>query len=62
MLDGPPTSHNVNNAQLWLHDPVAAEENIMHQYVEFYASDFGGVHSAFRLMITYAVRRYGFML
>jgi hypothetical protein len=30
--------------------------------VEFFASDFGGVHSAFRLTITCTVRRYGFLL
>jgi hypothetical protein len=34
----------------------------MDKIVCFALSDFGGTHAAFRLMITCAVRRYGFLL
>jgi hypothetical protein len=34
----------------------------MDKIMEFFGSDFEGAHSAFRLMITCAVRCYGFML
>jgi hypothetical protein len=60
MSDGPPASHNVNYAHSGLQDSVAAQQKILDKIVDFFASDFGAVYSAFRLVIMCAVRRYGF--
>jgi hypothetical protein len=59
---GPPTSHNENYAHSWLQDTVEAHQLLFDKIVCFAMSDFGGIHAAFRLMITCAVRRYGFLL
>jgi hypothetical protein len=62
MVDGPPTCHNENYVQSWLQDTVEAHQLLLDKIVRFAMSDFGGTHAAFRLMITFAVRRYGFLL
>jgi hypothetical protein len=62
MAYGPPTSHNENYDHSWLQDTVEAHQLLLDKIVCFAMSDFGGTHAAFRLMITYAVRRYGFLL
>jgi hypothetical protein len=62
MADGPPASYNINYVRSRLQDSVAAQDKSLDKSVHFYALDFGGAHSAFRLMITCAVRRYGLML
>jgi hypothetical protein len=41
---------------------VEAHQLLLDKIVCFAMSDFGRTHPAFRLMITYAVRRYGFLL
>jgi hypothetical protein len=60
--DDPPASHNINYIQSWLQDSVAAQQKILNQIVDFFASDFKGMHSVFPLMITCAVRRCSFQL
>jgi hypothetical protein len=62
MADGPPASHNENYVHSWLQDIVEAHQLLLDKIVCFAMSDFGGTHAAFRLMLTCAVRRYGFML
>jgi hypothetical protein len=62
MPDGPPASHNKNYVHSWLQDTVEAHQLLMDKIVCFAMSDLGGTHGAFRLMITCAVRRYGFLL
>jgi hypothetical protein len=41
---------------------VEAHQLLLDKIIYFALSDFGGTHAAFRLMITCAVRRYGFLL
>jgi hypothetical protein len=41
---------------------VEAHRLLLDKIVCFTQSDFGGAHAAFRLMITCAIRRYGFLL
>jgi hypothetical protein len=62
MSDEPPASHNINYVHSWLQDSVAAQPKFVDIFLDFFASDFGGAHSAFRLMITCAARRYRYML
>jgi hypothetical protein len=63
MADGPPVSHNESYVHSWLHqDTVEAYQLLLDKIVCCAMSDFGGTHAAFRLMITCAVRRYGFLL
>jgi hypothetical protein len=64
MTYGPtPVSYNVNYVHSWLEDTVFAQQRLLCQIVEFSdESDFGGAHSAFRLLIPCAVRQYGCML
>jgi hypothetical protein len=62
MTDGPPASHNENYVHSWLQDTVEAHHVLLDNIVCFAMSDLGGAQAAFRLMITYAVRRYGFLL
>jgi hypothetical protein len=62
MTDGPPASHNENCVYSWLQYTVEAHQLLLDKIVCFPTSDFGGTHAAFRLMITCAVRRYGFLL
>jgi hypothetical protein len=60
--DGPPPSHNENYVHSWLQDTAEAHQLLLDKIVCFAMSDFGGTHAGFRLMITCAVRRYGFLL
>jgi hypothetical protein len=60
--DGPPASHNENYVHSWLQDTVEAHRLLLDKIGCFAMSDFGGTHAAFRLMITCAVRHYGFLL
>jgi hypothetical protein len=63
MMDGPPASHNENEVHFWRQESVEAHHRLLwDKIVCFATSDFGGAHAAFRLMITCAVRRYGFLL
>jgi hypothetical protein len=62
MAYGPPTYHNENYVHSWLQDTVEAHQLLLGKIVCFAMSDFGGTHAAFRLMITCAARRYGFLL
>jgi hypothetical protein len=62
MTNGPPTSHNENYVHSWLQDTVEVHQILLDKIVCFAMSDFGGTRAAFRLMITCAVRRYGFLL
>jgi hypothetical protein len=62
MAYGPKASHNENYVHFWLQDTVEAHQLLLNNIVCFAMSDFGGTHVAFRLMITCAVRRYGFLL
>jgi hypothetical protein len=62
MTDGPPSSNSDNYAYYWLQDTVEAHELLLDKIVCFAMSDFGGAHAAFRLMITWAVHRYGLLL
>jgi hypothetical protein len=62
MADGPPTYHNENYVQYWLQDIEEAHQLLLDKIVCFAMSDFGGTHATFSLMITCAVRRYGFLL
>jgi hypothetical protein len=62
MADGPRASHNENYVHSWLQDTVEAHQLLLDNIACFAMSDFGGTHGAFRLMITCAVRRYGFLL
>jgi hypothetical protein len=62
MAYGPSASHNENYVNSWLQDTVEAHQLLLDKIVCFAMSDFGGTHAAFRLMITCAVRRYGFLL
>jgi hypothetical protein len=63
MTDGPPASHDENYVHSWLQDTVAARQILLDKIVCFAFLDFGGAHAAFHLMmITCAVRRYGFLL
>jgi hypothetical protein len=59
---GPPASHNENYVSSRLQDTVEAHELLLDKITCFAMSDFGGTHDGFRLMITCAVRRYGFLL
>jgi hypothetical protein len=45
-----------------MQDTVKAHQLLLDKIVCFAMSDFRGTHAAFRLMITCAVRRYGFLL
>jgi hypothetical protein len=56
MTDGPPASHDKNYVNSWLQDTVKAHQLLLDK------SDFGETHAVFRLMITCAVRRSGFLL
>jgi hypothetical protein len=60
MAYGPPASHNQNYVHSWLRDTVEAHQLLMDKIVCVAMTDIG--HVAFRLMIMYAVRRYGFLL
>jgi hypothetical protein len=62
MSDGPLTPHNINYVLYLLQDSVAAQQTFLDRIVCFSSLGFGGVHSAFRLMITCVVRLYGFLL
>jgi hypothetical protein len=62
MADGPLASQNEKYVHSWLQDTVEAHQLLFDKIVCFAMSDFGGTHTAFRLMITCAVRRYGFLL
>jgi hypothetical protein len=62
MADGPSTSHNENYLHSWLQDTVEAHQLLFDNIACFAMSDFGGTHAAFRLIITCALRRYGFLL
>jgi hypothetical protein len=62
MADGPPTSYNENCVHSWLKDTVEAHQLLLDKIASFAMSGFGGTHAAFPLMITCAVRRYGFLL
>jgi hypothetical protein len=53
---------NENYVHSWLLDTVEAHQLLLDKIVCFAMSDFGETHAAFRLMITCAVRRYGFLL
>jgi hypothetical protein len=54
--------HNENYVHSWLKDTVEAHQLLLDKIVCFAMSDFGRTHAAFRLKITCAVRRYGFLL
>jgi hypothetical protein len=58
----PPASHNDNYFHFWLQDTVEFHQLLLDKIAYFAMSDFDGTHAAFRLMITCAVRRYGFLL
>jgi hypothetical protein len=60
MANGPQASHNENFVHSWLQDTVEAHHLLLDKIVCFAMSDFGGTHAVFRLMITCAVRHYGF--
>jgi hypothetical protein len=62
MAHGPPTSFNENYIRSWLQDTVEAHQILLDKIVCFAMSDFGGIHAASRLMLTCAIRRYGFLL
>jgi hypothetical protein len=62
MTDGPPASHNENYVHFLLQDIVEAHPLVSDKIVCFATSDIGGAHAAFRLVITCAVRRHGFLL
>jgi hypothetical protein len=62
MTDGPPPSLNEIYVHCWLQDTEEAHQLLLDNIVLFTTSDFGGAHAAFQLMITCAVRRYGFLL
>jgi hypothetical protein len=62
MAYGPPASHNEIYVHSWLQNTVEAHQLLLDKIVCFAMSDFGGTHAAFRLMITFAVHRYGFLL
>jgi hypothetical protein len=62
MAYDPPASHNENYVHSWLQDTVEAHRLLFDKITCFAMSDFGGKHTSFRLMITCAVRRYGFLL
>jgi hypothetical protein len=62
MVDGPPTSHNEKYVPSWLQDSVEAHQFLLDTIISFAMSEFRGTHAAFRLTITCAVRRYGFLL
>jgi hypothetical protein len=62
MVDGPSASHNEHYVHYWLQDTMEVHQFLLDKNVWFAMSDFGGTHYAFRLMITCAVRRYGFLL
>jgi hypothetical protein len=55
MANGPPSSHNDSYAHSWLQDTVEAHQLLLDKIVCFAMSDFGGIHGAFRLMITCAI-------
>jgi hypothetical protein len=58
----PLASHIECYVHSWLQDTVEAHELLLDNIGCFAMSDFEGAHAAFRLMITCAVRRYGFLL
>jgi hypothetical protein len=62
MADGPLASRIENYLHFWLQDTVEAHQLLFDKLVCFAMSEFGGTHAAFRLMITCAVRHYGFLL
>jgi hypothetical protein len=62
MTDAPSASHNEKFVHSWLQDTVEAHRLLLGKIVCFTKLDFGGAHAAFRLIIMYAVRRYGFLL
>jgi L-fucose mutarotase/ribose pyranase (RbsD/FucU family) len=62
MAYGPPAFHNENYVHSQLQDTVEAHQLLVDKIACFAMSDFGGAQAAFRLMITCAVRRYGFLL
>jgi hypothetical protein len=51
-IDGPTASYNENNVHSWLQDTVEAHQLRSDKIVCVATSDFGGAHSAFRLMTT----------
>jgi hypothetical protein len=62
MAYGLPTSHNENYVHSWLQDIVEAHQFLLDKIICFATPDIGGAHASFRLMITYVVPRYGFLL
>jgi hypothetical protein len=62
MMDDPAASDNDNYIYSWLQDTVEAHQLILNKIAWSATSDFGRAHLAFRLHITCAVRRYGFLL
>jgi hypothetical protein len=62
MAYGPPASQNDNYIHSWLQNTVEAHQLLLDKILCFPMSDFGGTHAAFHLMVTCAVRRYGFLL
>jgi hypothetical protein len=62
MAYGPPASLNESYVHSWPQNTVEADQLLLDNIVCFAMSDFGGTHIAFRLMITCAVRRCGFLL
>jgi hypothetical protein len=62
MGDAPPAYRNNNYVHSWLQDTVEAHKLLLDNIACFATSDFGGAHATLRLMITCAVRRYGFLL
>jgi hypothetical protein len=60
MTDGPPASNNEIYIHSWLLDIVEVHRLLLDKIVCFVVSDCGGAHLTFHLMLTYAVRRYGF--
>jgi hypothetical protein len=53
IIDSPPASYNENNVRSWLQDTVAEAHQLRSDKIVCVAtSNFGGAHSAFRLMTT----------
>jgi hypothetical protein len=62
VTNGPPASLNENYVHSWLQDTVEDNQLLLDKIVCFATSGFKGAHAVFWLMITCAVRRYGFLL
>jgi hypothetical protein len=62
MAEGLHASYNENYVHSWLQDTVEAHELLLDMSICFAMSDFEGTYAAFRMIITCAVRRYGFLL